>query len=105
MKSVKETIEEFFDSALKPELQKYCPCVADLIVTRNPTGSLKATMLEINPFGRGTGAGLFSWDKDQDLLLNGPTQVRFRTEPREHFEGVTLLPKAAHDLLATALVQ
>jgi hypothetical protein len=96
---VKEVILRFFDQELKTKIEAHCPCIIDLVVQQ--TGEV--TLLELNPWGRGTGAGLFNWDKDKEVLQGGPLEVRLRTEDREHFNDITLLPRSAHELLASVL--
>lgn len=38
-------------------------------------------MVELNPYAPSTGAGLFDWKIDQNVLENGPCELRLRTEP------------------------
>lgn len=56
-------------------------------------------LIEFNPWGKATGAGLFSWKEDKEQLLNGPVEIRLRKEPRTNFDNITLLPSTGLALL------
>lgn len=68
------------------------------------------TVIELNPFApSATGCGLFNWQKDLDILWGkAPCEYpiyRFRTEPRENFSSVTLLPSNYEQVIDRALVK
>merc|ERR1712228_480972 len=37
-------------------------------------------VIELNPFYKSAGAGLFDWRSDRELFLNGPCEIRIRNE-------------------------
>ena len=43
-------------------------------------GNWKLVVIEINPFSKATGAALFSWEFDKELLNNGPLEIRLSGE-------------------------
>merc|ERR1712087_74552 len=38
-------------------------------------------IIELNPFYKSAGAGLFDWKTDRELFLNGPCEIRVRDGP------------------------
>jgi hypothetical protein len=40
-------------------------------------------VIELNPFHRGAGAGLFSWAKHRELFMNGPFEIRVTMAPEQ----------------------
>eukprot|EP01124_Arcella_intermedia_P020683 TRINITY_DN28181_c0_g1_i1.p1 TRINITY_DN28181_c0_g1~~TRINITY_DN28181_c0_g1_i1.p1 ORF type:complete len:344 (+),score=94.15 TRINITY_DN28181_c0_g1_i1:115-1146(+) len=96
IESIKEKIISFFQF-IRKDVQDFSPCVIDFIIQDQ-----NVILLEINPFGIGTGAGLFNWNSDEKLLNEGPLEMRIRLEERDNYNGITLLPSDWKQLLLRA---
>lgn len=67
---------------LSNRIQTYFSEISSLIPHHNyvidfilfPNGENK--IIEINPFATNAGTGLFSWENDKDLIMNGPFEFR-----------------------------
>jgi len=66
----KEKIEAFYDQVKDIIPQELC--VMDVLIL--PDDEIK--IIELNPFYNDTGACLFSWIEDKDILRNGPLEIR-----------------------------
>lgn len=93
----KSRIVEYFE-----KIRDFLPspnCILDVCVFED-----RIRLLEFNPWGRATAAGLFNWTTDKDLLsaADGECQVRFREQLRDNFEGITLLPAGWRDVCVAA---
>lgn len=92
-------LTQYCDSVYFPELvkkqneiafqiQTYFAKIKDLIPHHSyvidfilfPDGEIK--VIELNPFGEMTGAGMFSWEDDYEKIINGPFEFRIRKEPK-----------------------
>lgn len=76
-------IRQAFDTLLANQLP-YENAVIDwaLVGQGDDPNALKLIVLELNPFSRTTGACLFSWVDDFDVLLHGPFCCRFNEDHR-----------------------
>jgi len=73
----KQKILEFF-----PKIDKLVPLenyIVDFVCF--DTGEIK--VIELNPWASTTGASLFSWHNDRQLLMNGPFEFRILGKPIE----------------------
>ena len=80
-KEIEKMILDFFESSVKHRLDllKIYHAVIDFGITLNENNELRnILLLELNSFGIRSGAGLFAWDKEDDLniMLNGPFTFR-----------------------------
>lgn len=57
----------------------------------------RAWVIEINPFLETTDGALFSWQKEREILENGPLTLRFREKKMQG--GKALLANAWRDLI------
>jgi len=73
----KEEIEKFYEKVKDLIPQELC--VMDVLIL--PDGNIK--IIELNPFYNDTGACLFSWIEEKELLRNGPLEIRVVTEAPE----------------------
>lgn len=78
-------MRQFERETLAPLRTRLPPAfVCDLFVpmeNERARDGLPVTIIEINPFYHKTGACLFDWTKDRDLLLRGDCEVRYLKEP------------------------
>eukprot|EP00762_Andalucia_godoyi_P000475 ANDGO_03035.mRNA.1 hypothetical protein NAEGRDRAFT_57308 len=86
---VREGIRMFYEKH-KNEIP-YDNCVMDvaLLPRRDSSGfiaTIALQIIEFNPFDRFTGASLFDWTVDRDVLTSGPLCVRIRKQPMENIE-------------------
>jgi len=79
-KEISKAIQEFFNKRVSPALaQKYDSYVVDLLVRWQETKAgdlIRMQVIEVNPFEKFTGAGMFNWRRDRNTLLKGPFQLR-----------------------------
>jgi len=78
--NIQEKIQSFFNLVLKEKLKTHETYILDLFVYGD---SIK--VIELNSFETWTGACLFSWAEDKNLLLNGPFSFRIvEKQPQEN---------------------
>jgi len=74
------SINEFFYNIvltrLKDKFQKYIVDFA-LVPSTNPTEKYKIWVIELNPFLPTTDGALFSWERERNVLENGPFEFRY----------------------------
>jgi len=112
-------ITDYVLNVIDPMLQplEYERYIVDVALVKDEVSSEdRLIVVELNPFSIATGAGLFDWQQDYDLLLghsshrsqeNGSTsrslpEFRVRKTPRASFDGITLLPSGFKDVLQQA---
>ncbi len=71
-------IKDFFDKEIKDNLKKggLTSYIIDFAVVSND----KILVLELNPFDPSTSGCLFDWEKDREIIENGPFQFRWVTD-------------------------
>uniref|UniRef100_A0A7S2TRW3 Cell division cycle protein 123 n=1 Tax=Lotharella oceanica TaxID=641309 RepID=A0A7S2TRW3_9EUKA len=94
-KAIAEQIQRFFNETVRDRLSAtHESYVIDFLV-RSPTWD-DVQVIELNAYEVYTGAGLFSWSKDRDVLMNGPFELRvLESEPdvgREQFIAKRWMP-------------
>jgi len=112
-KLFKSKIILFYERVLKLKIDrlvqqnpKFKNIVLDLVFLGH-----KVVVIESNPFGRKTGAGLFHWVNDKNIITGEQNKdkkenhvsFRIRKEARKDYEGVTLLPTGYDDVLMMGL--
>jgi len=83
--SIKERVKIFFD-----EIKDSIPIesyIIDFIVLED-----KIMVIELNPFAKETGPGLFDWIKDKEIIENGPFEFRYVKEIKENDSRAHLMP-------------
>lgn len=75
--SIEKRIREFYESSVKSKLKPGNDSfIIDFAVTDD-----RIWVIELNPFLETTDGCLFSWQKESDVLKNGPWEFRIRTVP------------------------
>ena len=81
--SIQDRIKEFWTSTIREKLSDISTYVIDFCLYPSPLSSdliENIKVIEINPFYDTTGAALFSWNSERDVLENGPFEFRITTE-------------------------
>lgn len=76
----------FWETEVAPRLKEYSNYIVDLAVI-----GTRCLVVELNPFAVTTGAALFSWKWDADLLHHGPVCLRVREESMANLDGLVEL--------------
>jgi len=78
-KQIEDRIRSFYAEELNDRLPGHRDgCVVDFFVDED-----RIFLIEINPFGSGTGPSLFSWKQDREQLMKGPFEFRILNESKE----------------------
>jgi hypothetical protein len=77
-KKIEERVLTFFEQEIKDSLKHLSSYIVDFVVTDK-----YVKVVELNPFSKSTGACLFDWDKDKQIIEEGPFEFRVNTKERE----------------------
>ncbi|KAJ5071872.1 cell division cycle protein [Anaeramoeba ignava] len=78
-KEIQDKIVDFYKKEVQPLLQNHFQSkdyIVDFCVSHG-----KVWVIELNAFEESTDAGLFDWEKEINILSNGPFEFRIQTEP------------------------
>jgi len=78
---VKSITDHFYDVALPKLKRKFTSYIIDFALVKldSAHGGYKIWIIELNPFLPTTDGCLFSWEKERNILENGPFEYRYRT--------------------------
>eukprot|EP01125_Pyxidicula_operculata_P021152 TRINITY_DN8049_c0_g1_i1.p1 TRINITY_DN8049_c0_g1~~TRINITY_DN8049_c0_g1_i1.p1 ORF type:complete len:375 (-),score=73.03 TRINITY_DN8049_c0_g1_i1:15-1139(-) len=96
-----ESILKYYNSEIKEELNDMENYIIDFVVLNldninindvedggsNDHISFDIKVIELNPFSLSTGSGLFSWQKDEKIIKEGPFEMRVNTSVDKHISS------------------
>ncbi|CAF2143705.1 unnamed protein product [Rotaria magnacalcarata] len=83
VQNIKNTIIQYWQQKIEPLLdpfkEKYSKYIIDIgLIENSISNEMECVVIELNPFARGTGAGLFHWTTDIQQLIGQKDEIEIR---------------------------